>query len=211
MSKWQIFFLFINLKWYQFRLLYLLRQIRKTDLWKIEHFADWVEESERHITKQFIPSFKIRFTKFKGKENFGSLNFWQFVQADTFSQKYIQTKDKAHLISFLNVLYTSKSKNSKKLLANLNPLYANIILLWFQGNKIELVKRYKQVFPQDTEPNEYNYTNFGWVGIIKSLSVGLTDMKKVGEEPVHTALNYLNMEITHSKEREAEAKRQAKK
>ncbi|WP_338765986.1 hypothetical protein WAF17_02795 [Bernardetia sp. ABR2-2B] len=211
LSKWQIFFVLLNLKWHQFRFMYLLRRIDKEDLYLINKFSLWVSDSERHITKQFLPSFWIRFRKFKGKENFGKLTFWEFVQADTFYTRYMQKQEKEHLLNFLNVLYPSKLKNSKKLLSKLSPLYANIVLLWFSGNKVNLTKKYKHVFPKEDREQNSNYTNFAWIGVIKSLSTGLTDMKKVGEQPVHTALNYLNIEILHNKEREAEQKRNSKK
>jgi hypothetical protein len=183
------------------------------------------------LTEQLLP--KLPYLKwYQGlgarlygpRANFRNLRFAEFIFADTFYQRYLQTQDETQLDRLVATLYRcqrigynpdsptyggdrredfnenlldARTRSVAKLAHHVK--YA--VLLWYRGCRQQLETRFEYVFTSD---NQQQASQSGWGEVLHELAGGVVNLDATAEQLVNNVLREMNRVL-----RKAEARAEA--
>lgn len=74
----------------------------------------------------------------------------------------------------------------------LPPLVKSILLFWFASCRHHIINSYPNLFNAQDEAGERQGNDYGWGGVLLSLSGGLIHLREISEQPWQTGFTYLS-------------------
>lgn len=195
----------------------LLAQLQNEELYQLTELTNFIF-SANTLTNCPVPVIKTLFTKlFPPNKGLGNITAFEFAFADACFMNYINNGEMHHLDLLIATLYRPMRWNRRreifdndkieKYLSAVQKLsYAEkqLILLWYQGCRIEIIKDNRILFSKE---NQSDAKNKGWIPVILAMS---GDKFGTFESTGHTDLHLIFMELKEMKERAPKPKGEAK-
>jgi hypothetical protein len=195
---------------------------------ELRRYARFLREPQENasFTTQLLPVLWCRLRRYFGpRDNFRNLRFHEFIFADTYFLRYVQTNDEAWLDQLVAVLYRPQRAGyapysvkyegdrredfSEHLvaaraqrLARLPHYVKYAVLLWYRGCRHNLERRYDYVF---TESTQKKAAGAGWQDVLHELAGTVHQLDATANQPLHAVLREMNRQLRQAEQRQEQA------
>jgi hypothetical protein len=188
------------------------------------------------LTAQLLPCLTLPFLRFieqprhfyGPREAFRNLRFDEFIFADTFYLRYLQTKQDKWLDQLVATLYRPERRPYRpkavnyagdrredfnehllparaEQLAKLPAHLKQAVLLYYQGCRRLLEQRYEYVFTADTSQKA---TTSGWQDVLHELAGGVPQLDATAQQGLANVLREMNRVLRRHEERQSQLESQ---
>lgn len=145
-----------------------------------------------------------------------NITLYEMAQTFTLFEKYVQTKNLDHAIELLATLYRPPKpanennllsdyegdirlplmkhettvKNRKERFKKLPELSLQLLLFWFASCRIQIISGFPNIFKESE--GESGGNDYGWSGVLLSLSDGLVHLEAISQQNYANGLIYLS-------------------
>ncbi|MCA8830188.1 hypothetical protein [Hymenobacter pini] len=196
----------------------VLRKINHVQVLELKPFYRFLLEPDqgRPLTAQLLPRLPVRSwrqaffapTLYGPADSFRNLSFSEFIFADTYFLRYLQTTEEAALDKLVAVLYRPQRRDYNPLAVSYGgdrredfnehllaararhvarvPHYVKFaVLLYYRGCRRELERRYARVFEGDTNRKA---ALSGWQAVLHGLADGVHRIDATAQQRLHNVM-----------------------
>lgn len=151
-------------------------------------------------------------------DSLSNISLYELGTSFTLFEKYLKDQDDNHLLKLLSVLYRpGKPRTKKNIRSDYNgdrrlpyqgyettidrripiikkwpPMVKNLLFFWFASCRNNIIDSYPNVFKKESSNLEQIGNDYGWGGILLSLSGGVVNLEIVGSQQWQQGLAYLS-------------------
>ena len=205
------------------------RQLNVVQRVNLRHLVKFLHAPTDHppLTAQLLPVLKVGKQRYYGpREAFRSLRFDEFIFADTYYLRYLQTGGEHYLDQLVATLYRPEREDFNPLavtyagdrredfnehlvpararrLASLPDHYKHAVLLYYRGCRRLLEQRFEYVF---SEGNTAKASATGWQDVLHELAGGVHRLEATARQGLHNVLREMNRVLRLAEERQAQTR-----
>jgi hypothetical protein len=216
----------------------VFRQLTVVHRVELRRLVGFLHAPSEHppLTAQLLPCLTLPFLRFieqprhfyGPREAFRNLRFDEFIFADTFYLRYLQTKQDKWLDQLVATLYRPERRPYRpkavnyagdrredfnehllparaEQLAKLPAHLKQAVLLYYQGCRRLLEQRYEYVFTADTSQKA---TTSGWQDVLHELAGGVPQLDATAQQGLANVLREMNRVLRRHEERQSQLESQ---
>jgi hypothetical protein len=205
---------------------YLFGRLNAVQHVQLNQYTRFLREPTEYapLTAQLLPTLRCWLRTYHGpRENFRNLLFSEFIFADAFFLRYLQTNDEAQLDQLVAVLYRPQRADYNptspayggdrredfnehllprraRRLRHLPHHVKYAVLLWYRGCRHALTTRFEYVFSGE---NNAKAAASGWADVLHQLADGVHHIDATERQPLKTVLREMDRLLRQHEESQA--------